>query len=553
MKKLYIFIMAICFLITTASAATLEPVAINYTSNTITISGNVGTEYSGRFVSLFILNPLKDFSNITTDSSVLNWSDQSRVSNDGTFSFTFTPKADTGSYSYFVTVDGMSETLYCDEPYLYYSPDEIDVIWKKVDNAIKKDIPSDIQWVIDNRSELLQIDTTEFNSLSEQDQERVCEGIVRLTIDDIDQFKIEFNNTMRANKLYNADDEDTFKTLFNNEKKSFDKTILNIFDNILSQQKQDEILAKLATDDFYNIDEFKGFFDSYVLLEKLNSFVLWTEVDDFIDNEYKIFDDSTLKYSSLKNYADVAEKLLKNLPYNSMEEFKKDLYSFSKNADSDSSSDNRGSSPSGSKKTGGVSYSSDTTAIGDNTQNVIFKDIDNTYWAYDSISKMYKLGVITGYADGNFLPEANVTRAEFVKMLVSALNIKSEKYENSFVDVDENDWYYSPVVIGYNAGIIGGKEVNKFSPNDNITRQEMSTIIYRALLLKNKSFDVNELSFSDAKDIDSYAVDAITALNSKGIVTGYETGRFLPKNNASRAEATVIIQRTLNFVGLGGE
>lgn len=130
-------------------------------------------------------------------------------------------------------------------------------------------------------------------------------------------------------------------------------------------------------------------------------------------------------------------------------------------------------------------------------------------------------------------------------MLVRALSLKADGASN-FADVKKEDYYYEPLSVAKQLGIITGVDNGNFNPRSDISRQDMMVIIARALKVKNKlsSASSNEVlnSFSDASSISSYAVDSVAALVKEGIIQG--DGRSIhPNATTTRAEAAVVLFR----------
>jgi len=170
-----------------------------------------------------------------------------------------------------------------------------------------------------------------------------------------------------------------------------------------------------------------------------------------------------------------------------------------------------------------------------------FPDIESVDWAREAIEYLYSVGIVNGNPDGTFAPDNNVTRAEFIKMVIVAMGISDIEGECPFGDVAADSWYASYVEKAYKAGIVSGDENGNFNPDVAITRQDIVTILYRAL-----DMDITaSASFKDADSISDYAKDAVGYFASKGIVNGYEDGSFGPQNNATRAETATIIYRII--------
>lgn len=174
--------------------------------------------------------------------------------------------------------------------------------------------------------------------------------------------------------------------------------------------------------------------------------------------------------------------------------------------------------------------------------NVIFTDIDNVPWAKNSIEALYKAGVVAGKAEKIFAPEDNVTRAEFVTMLIKTFKLTSDNKENNFTDVNESDWYNDYVNIAVDKGIVSGISEDYFGAQENITRQDIAVMCDRLWNSLAKGMTgPYRASFTDFEDISEYALEAVTNLAEAGIIRGMDTGEFAPLENATRAQAAVII------------
>lgn len=177
----------------------------------------------------------------------------------------------------------------------------------------------------------------------------------------------------------------------------------------------------------------------------------------------------------------------------------------------------------------------------ENTDKLPFNDLENYLWAHDGIKKLYSSGVINGMGDGIFAPEQNVTRAQFLKMLVVMFDLSASGTSVEFSDVTKNDWCYDYVAAGTANGIVNGTGGNIFSKDSFVTRQDMAVMIYRCMKIAETAGDYEK--FADDAAIADYAKNAVYYLKSKGIVVGNENGYFNPENFANRAEAAVMLSR----------
>ncbi len=164
-------------------------------------------------------------------------------------------------------------------------------------------------------------------------------------------------------------------------------------------------------------------------------------------------------------------------------------------------------------------------------------DIDG-HWSKEYVEYGVNKGYINGYEDGSFRPEASVTRAEFSKMINSAVGI-SKAADISFRDVETNAWYYKEVRKAVYAGYTNGYEDDTFRADNQITREEAAVILSR---LATRAENNKKLSsFRDADAISDWAEDAFALAYSKGYITGDELSRLEPQGLLTRGQAAKII------------
>jgi len=203
-------------------------------------------------------------------------------------------------------------------------------------------------------------------------------------------------------------------------------------------------------------------------------------------------------------------------------------------------------SPAGGGGGGGSTSSNDKEPDEDDKEEVIsptpsenkFTDIKDSHWAYKSVKYLADNFIISGYLDGTFKPENNITRAEFAKIIISATNKFDEEATSSFKDVDSDDWHYAYVSTAYSLGYITGYPDGSFRPDANITRADICTIVNRVL---NATPSQDTEKFNDDDSIPSYAKDAVYALSSMGVINGYSNKTFAPTTFATRAQTAKII------------
>lgn len=182
----------------------------------------------------------------------------------------------------------------------------------------------------------------------------------------------------------------------------------------------------------------------------------------------------------------------------------------------------------------------------------VFTDITNTF-AKDEINKLAAKGIIQGKTETTFAPNAQITRAEFTVLLARALDLPMKEYEGKFKDVHSSKkWAYAGIEAAATAGIVNGTLDGKFNPDAAIKREEIAAMVVRAIEFKDKpKLDNLETpgNFTDHGSIGAYAIDAVYKATALGVIKGNE-GQFKPKHNATRAEAAVMLYRSLDTLTL---
>ena len=164
-------------------------------------------------------------------------------------------------------------------------------------------------------------------------------------------------------------------------------------------------------------------------------------------------------------------------------------------------------------------------------------------WYYNDVMLLSEKNIVSGDGTGAFSPNNNVTREQFLKMLILATGIDAEEGENTFADVDENAWYKPYVLKAKNFGIVNGISDSEFGIGRNITRQDMAVMIARIIdKLNVKTTEIETDKFADENSISDYAKDSVGFMKSIGLIEGYNN-EFRPLDNLTRAESATIIAK----------
>ncbi len=183
------------------------------------------------------------------------------------------------------------------------------------------------------------------------------------------------------------------------------------------------------------------------------------------------------------------------------------------------------------------------------TNTINFKDVSINDWFYDSIKFVFEKSLMQGVANSEFAPNDNITRGMFVTVLYR-MEKEPASSEITFTDV-EGDAYYAAAVSWANANnIVNGVNDTDFAPDDNISREQIGTILFRYVQYKGMdaiTLEENLSQFADSEVISEYASSALNWAVGKGIIGGKGNGILDPSGNATRAEAAAMLCRLIGL------
>lgn len=182
-------------------------------------------------------------------------------------------------------------------------------------------------------------------------------------------------------------------------------------------------------------------------------------------------------------------------------------------------------------------------------------DLPEDYWAGKEVDYLVSRQIITGYPDGTFQPTHELTRAELAAMVVKALKLETPATGTTgFTDVTSQHWAAQDIAAITSAGIMFGYGNGSFRPDAPITREEMVLVLYNGLRYGDSSF-TNEVSaealecFKDRTLIPEWAVGAVGYMVGNGLVQGINADLFGAGQYGTREEAAVLIYRVLEKRG----
>lgn len=178
-------------------------------------------------------------------------------------------------------------------------------------------------------------------------------------------------------------------------------------------------------------------------------------------------------------------------------------------------------------------------------------DVPDDYWAQKEIESCVNDGSINLYADGSFKPEQEVKRAEFTSMLLRTLGHKPQlmQTKNQFADFSQDYWAYNDILKSDEMGLVYGYPDKTFRPEAMITKTEVASVISH--ITKDEVKDVTVLNqFSDSSEIPAWGKDQFAKSVELGIYVNYpDSAKLLPNKDLNRAEAAVILCKLKNSIG----
>ena len=179
-------------------------------------------------------------------------------------------------------------------------------------------------------------------------------------------------------------------------------------------------------------------------------------------------------------------------------------------------------------------------------QTTSFQDVTEQDWFYDYVTLLSERFFVSGVNNNEFMPNDDITRAEFVKILANVSQIDFSQYTGitDFYDVNYESWYAKPVQWAYDSQIVQGMGNNFFAPNKKITREEAAVILGRHVNTIDEFQLPNpkeKMHFKDESNISEWAKIDIEKLQLADILCGDKNQNYNPKSNIKRSEACKMI------------
>ena len=179
------------------------------------------------------------------------------------------------------------------------------------------------------------------------------------------------------------------------------------------------------------------------------------------------------------------------------------------------------------------------------TNAVSFSDVGSNAWYAESVEYMQDHGLMNGVGGNRFDPDGTVTRGMLVTILYRLENTDEEVGSVPFDDVSVGSYYAKPIAWAAKHDVISGYSQSRFGPDDNVTREQLATILYRYSI--HKDYDVTAesalTSYTDSSAISPYALQAMRWAEAAGIINGVGNAQLGPGLTASRAQVATMVMR----------
>ena len=461
-----------------------------------------------------------------------------------------------GTYNFVLIAGGknVSSSRY------YMNQEELDKTLAELNELVKKENAAhQLKTYIEENWKKCYLDLSEYNKISSESAKlRVIELLGNSEgYESLDAIKEKFNENIIVG--WAADGKD-LSELLERYKESFGKTYIELAKYDEYKELSDKNLLIEELKNVKDIKELEEKFNEMTVLAKINE-ADPSKIEEILNNDidYLDLDEDAVEYFN-KN-TDYCIKNIRGKTFKNSKELSDAILAV-KEAEKDKDNSTTNKKPSSSKPSGGgggggyvapVTTKPETdkkeeVTVPEINNDLPFDDIDDVKWAYAAIEHLYDNKILNGKSENKFAPNDYVKREEFVKLLVNAFELSGSD-SIDFDDVEENAWYSEFVKTAFKNEIIKGISENKFGVGENITREDMAVMIYRAVNVVGLELDIiveNKAELNDLDSVSDYAKEAVDFMIGKGAIKG-TAGMFKPKSFATRAETAQMLYNIIKI------
>ena len=530
---------------------------VDYTTqdSLITVTGTTDTGLSGEEVTLVILKSGKTLADLKQSTSanvkdVVQYIGQSTTGAGGSFTFLITvdDHFDSGLVAASAGGRGFDATV----PFeiIYTSSEDVQNIFKAFQDAQKASGNTAMDQFIKDYEKILGFATGEYPAVSQA----VCSYLKTVSVSEANAVKeiaAAYNGAMLKEMISKADSAAKLTAALDayDRSNSFDRTD---FDALIAKGGGADIVKAVSGKSYSTPEDAVEALHVAVFLGSSNHASNREELkalfEAYNEDYIGIAAGTGSRYAKVNKetfYKNLSKQLQKTPVYT------KDAYVIAFNkalSDTESGSTvNPGGGSGGGGGGGTIETPIETPKPTVTPQpEILFDDLDSVPWAEESVLELAGRNIIAKDPGKKFRPNDNITREEYVKMLVTALGVYDASAQCSFRDVPADAWFAPYVASAVNSGLVKGVSDTEFGAGLDITREDIAVLTYRAAQKEGITLAQGDAKqFTDAETISDYAKEAVDAMAKAGIVNGYEDGSFGAKKQAARAEVAVMLDRFL--------
>ncbi len=523
---------------------TVEPV--NLVSDMVTIKGHVDSE--NELVTVIVANPGVEPENITSGTDLLQQYWETETDDNGNYSFSFemSEVAVSGEYSVFIMSSELSKTM---KSTFYFATTE------DRKTAIEEINEKSIDYIagkIDEYAKVLGAD--DFDALNGADDKEIAkhlkkyipyeeDGYVEVQKKLMEGAILSCYRNKNTEYIYNEKGEAKNASIigFDTLDNDYDCTLYMVFNNILNGTGKKAVFSNISKD-YADFDALKKDFMTNVFLLAIDNTdkMGGGHISDIITskNTEAVGMDAD-KYLDYSNKNALNNKIVEKGSFSSLKELEETIADIIKNLEKNNNSSGGNSGGTGGAGSMAGAAASILPQVQEKEEELVFSDVDRTFWGKEAIVYLYKNGIVNGFDDGTFKPNEYIKREQAVKMFMAAFDIEEAEYDGSFSDVNKSDWFSGFVSGAVKKEFVKGISGSLFGVGKNITREDFAVMLYR-IIGENTA---GKSDFSDYDEISEYAKDAVSYMNENGYINGYSDATFRPKKEITRAEAASIIYR----------
>ena len=564
MKNKLLVVMLTTSVLGTNVISNAAEIDVDFQNSQFVVSGEIDSGESGRVIQFMVLNPEKAISDMEGDSY-----------KEALQNVRYTKTTDGGKYNISLPLSKVNEkegyfTIYiesaeCEEfevlTKYYAGNDSRRNIIRDINNASSATSVEKLEAAIEPLSLRFEAfekcDISDIAALVYKDKER-------LVYDENDSVKAQLRikqmallcsyNSAKADVCYT--DENSFDYSNIIDMAEIDKdgvTLYNVYNTVISEEGKKTVRELLLNQNYSSVQDLYDRFEELVFVYGVKSAVGngTGDIKKVITKENaEAVNVSAEKYLNIKNSATkgMAENKLLTESFDTPAELINKLNDIIKNTETGTNGGGTGGGggyQSGTTSQGGMVPIGSATGTNIPAKNNNFSDIDGVEWAKEAIDYLFEKNIIKGTGNGKFRPQNNITREQFAVILVNASGYELADEDSDFEDVLKDSYYAQHVATAKKIGVVNGISDNKFGVGENITRQDLCVMVYRAWF--SGMNDESSTVFFDEEDISDYAKDAVSYLSSLGIVKGFEDGSFKPNQPCTRAQAAKIVYESLKI------